>query len=80
MGAIFKNAPIEPTVVAIEVDKIFYAITCCIRLCGAPASTNIRPIDAIGRPQGNLDVCSAHATQLIERARIERTSRSPFRD
>ena len=68
MDAIFANAPTEPTVVAIQVGKIYYEANCSIRRCTARATTNIRPIDHIGRPQANMDVCSPHADRLVQRA------------
>jgi hypothetical protein len=73
MGAVFANAPTEPTVVEIQVRKIYYDTGCSIRRCGSQATTNIRPVDHIGRPQGNMDVCDAHAGQLIERAHPDTT-------
>jgi hypothetical protein len=68
MDAIFANAPTEPTLVAIHVGKIYYAARCSIRRCTASVTANIRPVDHIGRPQANLDVCSPHAEPLIQRA------------
>jgi hypothetical protein len=69
MDAIFEHAPTEPTVIGIQVISITYSTACCLRRCRAQAITNIRPVDHIGRPQGNLDVCGAHAEILIARAR-----------
>ena len=45
MGAIFANAPIQPTVAAVQVGKIYFDKRCDIRRCTASATTNIRPID-----------------------------------
>ena len=42
-----------------------------IRGCRAVAASNIRPVDHIGRPQANLDVCRAHADELVRRARAK---------
>jgi hypothetical protein len=38
---------------------------------GKRATTNIRPVDHIGRPMGDLNVCAPHAEQLIPRARAK---------
>lgn len=69
MGSMFANAPIQPTVVAIQVGKIYFDAAC--KYCRKRATTNIWPVDHIGRPQGNMDVCSDHSEQLIERARVK---------
>jgi hypothetical protein len=38
----------------------------------APATTNIRPVDAIGSPMvADLYVCAGHAEQLAARARVK---------
>ena len=71
MGTIFANAPIKPTVACIEVGKIYFDKRCDIRRCTASATTNIRPIDHIGRPMADLNVCDAHAEQLVQRARAK---------
>lgn len=64
----FANAPIVPTVVAVHVGKIYFDAP--RRYCrdGRRATTNIRPVDTIGRPLGNMDVCTPHAKQLVARA------------
>jgi len=49
VAAIFENAPIEPTVVAIQVREIFFDTQFALRRCIASATTNIRPVDHIGR-------------------------------
>jgi len=68
MGAVFDNASIEPKVVAIQIGRIYFDAP--YRYCrdGRRATTNIRPVDAIGRPMGDLNVCAGHAAQIIERA------------
>jgi hypothetical protein len=68
MGAVFANTPIQATVVAMQVGNICFDAQGSIRKCSAQATTNIRPMDHIGRPQANMDVCSPHAAQLIRRA------------
>jgi hypothetical protein len=72
MGSVFANAPIQPTVAALQVAKIFFDAPCKYCRSGQRATTNIRPIDSIGRPMGNIDVCSAHAERLVQRARAKR--------
>ena len=69
MGAIFANAPIQPTVAAVQVGKIYFDAPCRYCRDGRRATTNIRPVDYIGRPMADLNVCTAHAEQLIARAR-----------
>jgi hypothetical protein len=69
MGAVFENAPIQPKAVAIQVGEIFFESVCRYCRGGRRATTNIRPVDAIGRPMGDLNVCAGHAALLIERAR-----------
>ncbi len=71
MGAVFTHAPIEPRAIAIQVGKIHFDAAC--RYChdGRRATTNIRPVDAIGRPIGDLNICAVHAGRLIERARAK---------
>ena len=66
MGTIFANAPITPTVAAIQVGKIYFDKCCDIRRCTASATTNIRPIDHIGRPHANLDVCTTNLSRRSE--------------
>jgi hypothetical protein len=68
VGAIFDNAPIEPRVVAVQVGRIYFDAPCKYCREGRPATTNIRPVDSIGRPMGDLNVCAAHAERLVERA------------
>jgi len=68
MGTIFANAPIQPTVAAIQVGKIYFDAPYKYCRDGRRATTNIRPVDSIGRPMPDLNVCNAHAAQLIQRA------------
>lgn len=70
MGTIFANAPIQPTVAAVQVGKIYFDAAC--KYCRKRATTNIRPVDHIGRPQADLNVCNSHAKELIRRARAKR--------
>jgi hypothetical protein len=70
MGAVFANAPIEPTVAAVQVLRISFDAPC--RYCRRRAATNIRPVDAIGSPMvADLYVCEGHGDQLIARARAK---------
>jgi hypothetical protein len=70
MGTMFANAPIVPTVAAVQVLRIYFDASC--RYCRLPARTNIRPVDAIGSPMvADLYVCTAHAAQLVARARAK---------
>ena len=71
MGAVFTNAPIEPTAVAVQVAKIHFDAPCKFCRDGRTAITNIRPVDSIGRPMGDVNVCAGHAAQLVERARAK---------
>ncbi len=71
MGAIFSNAPTEPTAAAIQVGKIYFEALGEYCRSGRPATTNIRPVDSIGRPMANLDVYGAHADELVQRARAK---------
>ncbi len=68
MGAVFSNAPIVPTVGEVQVLRIIFDAPC--RYCRRPATTNIRPVDAIGSPimVADLYVCTGHAQQLVSRA------------
>jgi len=50
MGAVFANAPITPTVAAVQVRAIYFHSQCAIRGCCASATTNSSPVDSIGRP------------------------------
>src|ERR1700732_3573700 len=65
MGGIFANAPIQPTVVAIQVGKIYFDAPCRYCRDGRRATMNVRPVDYIGHPMAELNVCSAHAERLI---------------
>jgi hypothetical protein len=71
MGAVFTHAPIEPRAIAVSVATIHFDANC--RYChdGRRATTNIRPVDAIGRPMDDLNICAVHAGRLIERARAK---------
>ena len=33
---------------------------------------NVRPVDYIGHPMAELNVCASHAEQLVERARSKK--------
>ena len=59
MGTMFANAPIVPTVVAVQVGKIYFDAPCKYYRDGRPATTNIRPVDYIGRPMADMNVCDA---------------------
>lgn len=69
MGAILSHAPIEPRAIAVSVATIHFDAACRYCRDGRRATTNIRPVDAIGRPMGDLKICAVHAGRLIERAR-----------
>ncbi len=69
MGAVFTHAPIEPRAIAIQVGRIHFVAPCRYCRDGRRATTNIRPVDAIGPPMGDLNICAVHAGRLIERAR-----------
>ena len=70
MGAIFGNAPILPTAVEVQVLPIHFDAPCRYCQDGRRATTNIRPVDAIGSPMvADLYVCTPHAEQLVARAR-----------
>ena len=71
MGAVFEHAPIEPRAIAIQVGRIHFVAPCRYCRDGRRATTNIRPVDAIGRPMGDVNICAAHAGRLIERARAQ---------
>jgi hypothetical protein len=47
--AIFANAPIVPTVVEVQVGKIYFDAPCRYCRGGRRATTNIQPIDALAR-------------------------------
>lgn len=68
----FANAPIHPTVAAVQVGKIYFDAPCKYCRNGGRATTNIRPVDHIGRPMADLNVCTPHAQQLISRARAKK--------
>ena len=69
MGAVFRHAPIEPRAIAVQVGKIHFVARCRYCRDGRRATTNMRPVDAIGRRMGDLNVCAGHAAFLVERAR-----------
>jgi hypothetical protein len=72
MGAVFANAPTEPTCVAIQVLRISFDSPCRYCRDGRRATTYIRPVDAIGSPMvADLYVCAAHGEQLIGRAKAK---------
>jgi hypothetical protein len=71
MGAVFTHAPIEPRAIAVSVAPIHFDAACRYCRDGRRATTNIRPVDAIGRPMGDLNICAVHAGRLIERARAK---------
>jgi len=58
MGTMFANAPIVPTVAAVQVMKIYFNAPCKYCRDGRRATTNIRPVDYIGRPMADLNVCT----------------------
>jgi hypothetical protein len=50
--------------------RISFDATC--RYCRRPATTNIRPVDAIGSPMvADLYTCTAHTDELIARATVK---------
>ncbi len=71
MGTMFANAPRVPTVAAAaQILRIYFDGDC--RCCGHPATTNIRPVTAIGSPMvADLYVCTPHAEQPVARARAK---------
>jgi hypothetical protein len=69
MGTMFADAPIRPTVAEVQVLRISFDAP--RRYCRRVASTNIRPVDGIGRPMADLNVCDGHAGQLVQRARMK---------
>ena len=71
MGTMFANAPIVPTVAAVQVGKIYFDAPCKYCRDGRRATTNIRPVDSIGRPMADLNVCTPHAEQLVALARAK---------
>jgi len=50
MGAVFTHAPIEPRAIAVSVATIHFDAACRYCRDGRRATTNIRTVDAIGRP------------------------------
>ena len=65
MGAIFANATIHPTVVEVQVMTIYFDAPSRYCRDGRRATTNIRPVDAIGSPMvADLYVCTGHAKPL----------------
>jgi hypothetical protein len=63
MGAAF--------VVAVQVMRIYFDAPCKYCRDGRLATTNVRPVDFIGRPMGDLNVCTSHAERLVARARAK---------
>jgi len=63
------HGTIQPTVVAFQVGKIYFDPPCKYCRDGRRATTNIRPVDSIGRLVADMNVCTLHAGQLVERAR-----------
>jgi hypothetical protein len=59
MGTIFAKAQIQPTVTTIQGSKIYFDAPCKYCRDGRRATTNIRPVDGIGRPMADLNVCDA---------------------
>jgi hypothetical protein len=69
-GHQFASTPTMPTVAAVQVLRIAFDVRC--RYCRRPATTNIRPVDAIGSPMvADLYVCERHADELVARARAK---------
>jgi hypothetical protein len=71
MVTVFANAPIQPTYVAIQVGKIYFDAPCKKCRDGRSPTTNIRPVDHIGRPTGDMNVCASHATLATNGLTIE---------
>ena len=70
MVPVFANAPIQPTCVQVQVLRISFAAPC--RYCRRPATTNIRPVDAISSPMvADLYVCTPDADRLVAWARAK---------
>ena len=69
MGAVFANTPVQPTVAAVQVGRSYFDAPCKYCRDGTRATTNVRPVDYIGRPMADLNVCGPHAKHLVERAR-----------
>jgi hypothetical protein len=57
------------TVVAVQVGNFDAPFRYCRD--GRRATTNIRPVDNIGRSMADLNVCTPHTDQLVERARAK---------
>jgi len=68
MDAVFEQSA-TPRVVAVRFGKIYFFARC--RYCRRDATTNVRPIDSIGRPDGDVNVCDQHADFLRSRARMK---------
>jgi len=49
--------------------RIYFDAPCRYCRDGRPATMNVRPVDYIGHPMAELNVCSPHADQLLARAR-----------
>ena len=62
MGAVFTNTPIPPTVVAVQIGKIYFDAPCKYCRDGRRATTNIMPVDHIGHPMADLNACTPHAS------------------
>jgi hypothetical protein len=71
MGAVLTHAPIEPRAIAVSVATIHFDAACRYCRNGRRATTNIRPVDAIGRPMGDVNICAVHAGRMIELAQVK---------
>jgi hypothetical protein len=75
MDAIFANAPIARTVVEVQILRISFDAPC--RYCQRQATTNIRPVDAIGSPMV-ADLTPAACTPTNS-SRVRGSRESKFR-
>jgi hypothetical protein len=71
MGAVFDTLPIQPSAIAVQVAKIHFEVACRYCRDRRRATMNVRPVDSIGRPAGDMNVCDGHAKQLVERAQAK---------
>jgi hypothetical protein len=74
MGTLFASAQIVPTCAAVQVGKIYFDEPCKYCRDRRRATTNIRPVDHIGRPMADLNVVHAARGAVGPEGAIQETA------
>jgi hypothetical protein len=67
----FATAPIQSTVVEVQVMRISFNALCRYCRDGRRATMGVRSVDVLGHPMADLNFCAGHAAQLVQRAMMK---------